>query len=69
VRVPRGVAKEAGLKLDDALDVEVVRGRIVMTPAKVEPPRYDLEALVKKIDPRSRYGESDFGKRAGREAW
>lgn len=69
VRVPRGIAEEAGLKPDDALEVEVVRGKIVLTPAKSEPTRYNLEKLVKKINPKNRYCEIDFGRRRGREIW
>ncbi len=69
VRVPQGIAQAAGLHPDDALEVEVMNGKIVLTPAKKAPARYDLGALVKKISPRNRYRETDFGKPQGREVW
>ena len=69
VRVPRGIAQEAGLHPDDALEVKVVQGKIVLTPAAAAAKRYDLGALVKKISPRNRYRETDFGKPRGREVW
>ncbi|MFP5350789.1 MAG: AbrB/MazE/SpoVT family DNA-binding domain-containing protein [Gammaproteobacteria bacterium] len=70
VRVPRDIVQAAGIHADDALEVEVVGGKIVLTPAaKSAPNRYDLGALVKKIQPRHRYREADFGKPVGREVW
>ena len=69
VRVPRGIAEEADIKPEDALEVEVVQGKIVLTPAKTKPARYKLAELVRKIDPKNRYREADFGKPLGREVW
>jgi antitoxin MazE len=69
VRVPRGIAEEADIKPEDALEIEVVQGKIVLTPAKTKPVRYKLDELVKKISPKNRYRETDFGKRVGREVW
>ena len=70
VRVPSDVAQEIGLHPDDVLEIEVVKGKIVLTPAsRRTPARYDLGALVKRINPRNRYREIDFGKPQGRENW
>lgn len=69
VRVPRGIVEEANLKPEDALEVEVVQGKIVFTPAKTRPARYNLHALVRKINPKNCYRETDFGKRLRREVW
>jgi antitoxin MazE len=70
VRVPSDVAQAIGLHRDDALEIEVVKGKIVLTPAnRRAPARYDLGALVKRINPRNRYREVDFGKPEGREIW
>jgi len=67
VRVPCHVAQEVGLHPEDALEIEVVKGKIVLTPANRRPPtRYNLGALVKRINPRNRYREIDFGKPQGR---
>jgi len=70
VRVPRGIVEEAGLGPEDALEVEVVKGKIVLTPAaKEKRPRYRLGDLVKKITAKNRYAEADFGGPVGREVW
>jgi antitoxin MazE len=69
VRVPRGIAEDVGLKAEDSLEVEVVKGRIVLTPSASRSSRYRLDDLVKKITSKNRYAEEDFGKRFGREVW
>ncbi len=70
VRVPREIARAAGVHPDDTLEVAVVKGKIVLTPTiQSGPARYDLGALVKKINSRNRYREIDFGRPQGREVW
>jgi antitoxin MazE len=69
VRVPRGVGEQAGLKPGDLLEVEVIKGKIVLTPVAPGAARYDLKGLVKRIKRANVYDEQDFGKRRGREAW
>ncbi|MBI3546827.1 MAG: AbrB/MazE/SpoVT family DNA-binding domain-containing protein [Gammaproteobacteria bacterium] len=70
VRVPRGIVETAGLQPEDALEVEVVKGKIVLTPAaKGSRPKYRLNDLVKRITAKNRYAEEDFGAPAGREVW
>lgn len=70
VRVPRVVAEKAGLRPEDPIDIEVLRGKIVLTRA-TKPIRrtYPLDSLVKKITTKNRYKVIDFGKPTGREAW
>ncbi len=69
VRIPRNVVQEIGLHPNDALTIEVQKGRIVLVPAEKggRVPRYRLEDLVKKITPKNRYKEVDFGRPVGRE--
>lgn len=69
VRVPSHIAREAGVSPEDELDAEVVQGKIVLTPARGKPARYNLADLVRKINPKNRYRETDFGKPRGREVW
>jgi antitoxin MazE len=69
VRVPRGIAEGAGLKPGDSLEIEIVRNRIVLTRAAPKAARYRLEDLVRKITPKNRYREEDFGGPVGREVW
>ena len=69
VRVPRAIAEQAGIQPEDSLEMEVVRGKIVLTPTADVQERYSLASLVAKIKPRSRYREEDFGGPQGREVW
>jgi len=64
VRVPKGIAEEAGIRERDALDIELIDGRIVLTP---RPREYRLEELVAGISDENRHPELDFGPRRGRE--
>jgi antitoxin MazE len=70
VRVPRGIAETAGIRPEDALEMEVVKGKIVLTPvANRSRPKYRLADLVKRITAKNRYAEEDFGAPVGREVW
>ncbi len=66
VRIPKVLAREAGL--DEGTDVEVkVSGRnLVLMPAQ---PQYTLDELVAGITPENRHGETDWGLPAGKEGW
>ncbi len=66
VRIPKVLAREAGL--DEGTDVEVkVSGRnLVLAPAH---PQYTLDELVAGITPENRHGETDWGLPAGKEGW
>lgn len=66
LRLPKSVAQEAQLGEGDSVDVSVDNGAIVI---KLSRPRYSLEELVKRITPRNRHGESDWGAPVGHEAW
>ena len=69
VRVPSHIARLAGVRADDPLEAEVVQGKIVLTPMTGRPMHFDLDDLVRKIEPRNRYSETDFGAPRGREVW
>lgn len=66
LRLPKAIALEAGVEEGDPVDVSVEAGAIVIRPSR---PAYSLEALVAKITPRNRHGESDWGGPAGDEPW
>lgn len=66
LRLPKSVAQEAQLGEGDSVDVSVDNGAIVI---RLSRPRYSLEELVKRITPRNRHGESDWGAPVGHEAW
>ena len=66
VRLPKSVAQEARLDEGDHVDVSVRDGEVVIRPAR---PSYTLADLVSRITPKNRHDETDWGPRAGREAW
>ena len=66
LRLPKSVALEAQLDEGDKVEVSVDNGAIVIRPSR---PRYSLAKLVKRITPRNRHAESDWGSAAGHEVW
>jgi antitoxin MazE len=67
VRIPLRVAETARLREGDALTLAVGKnGAIVIKPAQR---KYQLDELVSKITARNRHDETDWGPRAGNEAW
>ena len=65
IRVPKSVAVQVGLKAQDALDIEVQDGNVVLKPHLRRV--YRLEDLVKQITPKNVHGEIDTGAPVGRE--
>jgi antitoxin MazE len=66
LRIPRRIAKEAGIGEGDSLALALQRdGSIVLRPARR---RYQLQDLVSRITPRNRHRETDWGAPAGRES-
>ena len=66
VRLPKSVALEADIDEGDTVDVSVKSGAIVIRPSR---PTYSLNQLVRKITPRNRHGETDWGEAVGHETW
>ncbi len=66
VRIPKGIADQAGVCEEDELDITVVAQVIHLTPRRREA---DLAELVKGITSDNLHGEADFGQPRGREAW
>ncbi len=64
IRIPIGIAKEAGIGLGSPVRVSAQKGRIV-----VEPVVFDLDSLVKGITPQNRHSEIETGAAVGEEAW
>lgn len=66
IRIPPGVAGQAGIKEGDRLTVDLQRdGAIVLRPTR---PRYELSGLVSRITPKNRHGEMDWGVPVGDES-
>ena len=66
IRVPKSIVQQAGLKVKDALDIEVRKGVVLLRPHLRRV--YKLEDLVKRMTPRNMHKELDFGEPVGREA-
>lgn len=67
IRIPRAYARESALDDGAAVDLEVEKGKIVITPAK--PSRYTLEGLLAGVSRKNIHRETQTGPPAGREAW
>jgi len=66
VRVPKGIAQQAGLKVNDDLDIEVKKGALILKPHLRRV--YRLEDLLKRITLDNVHHEIEFGGSVGREA-
>ena len=66
VRLPKAVAREVQLDEGDTVQVSVKNGTIMIRPDR---PRYSLHELVRRITPKNRHGESDWGSKLGNEVW
>jgi antitoxin MazE len=64
IRIPKGVAKRAGLKAGDVVVIEASAGRIELRQTDKA---LTLERLVGQITPENRHHELDWGPAAGRE--
>lgn len=67
IRIPLGVARQAGLGEGDAVALALDGdGGIVLRPTRR---KYSLAELVARITPRNRHRETDWGRPQGEEAW
>lgn len=67
VRIPGAFAKEANLEANAAVNIEVVDGQIVITPA--EKPVFELDDLLAQVTDENRHDEMDSGGPVGNEVW
>jgi antitoxin MazE len=66
LRLTTAVLKEAGLQLEERVDLVVSKGQVIITAIdKVE---YDLESLVSGINAKNTHDEVSFGAPVGKEA-
>ena len=66
LRLTTAVLKEAGLQLDERVDLVVSKGQVIIRVIdKVE---YDLETLVDGINAKNTHDEVSFGAPVGKEA-
>jgi antitoxin MazE len=67
LRIPKAFAAEAGLRADDAVELSLIGGALVVKAVK--PPAPTLAELLRGITDDNLPGEWDTGPAAGKEAW
>ena len=67
LRLPSKVAKDLHVENGTEVDVQVVRGKLVITP--VETRKYSLDELLAEVRPGNLHDEALKGPPRGREAW
>ncbi len=65
VHLPAAIMAAAHLTLDQAVEVRVENGRVIIEPVA---PTYVLDDLLAGITPENRHAEQDFGTPQGRES-
>jgi antitoxin MazE len=64
VRVPKGIAEQAGVKSDDVVDMDVEDGKIVLLKVAAE---YRLDDLLDGITDENLHSTVETGEPVGRE--
>jgi antitoxin MazE len=67
VRIPAPVMSAAALYVDQAVDIRVEGGRVVIEP--IVPAVYDLEDRLERMTADTFHEEIDFGQPVGDETW
>jgi antitoxin MazE len=67
LRIPKSIAKEAGIEEDSEVDVSVRNGEIVVRG--VRPVKHTLKDLLAKVTEENKHEEIDFGPPVGKEIW
>lgn len=68
LRIPRGLAVEAGLSTESPVELTLVEGKLVIEPViEIEVPT--LEELLAQVTPENRHEEIDWGPAVGKEVW
>ena len=65
LRIPRGIAEDAGLAEGSVLDLRVENGRLIAQPVVVE----NLDSLLAKVTPKNVHRELLVDSPRGREIW
>lgn len=66
LRLTATVLKEAGLQLDERVDLVVSKGQVIITA--IDKLEYDLDTLVSGINAKNTHGEISLGGPVGKEA-
>jgi antitoxin MazE len=67
LRIPKSFAMDAGLRANAAVELSLIKGKLVVQPVPPQP--LSLEELLRGITDDNMPGEWDTGKAVGKEAW
>jgi antitoxin MazE len=67
LRIPKALAKEAGLSYELPVELSLVEGKLVIAPLEQSMP--DLETLLAQVTKDNLHAEIDLGPAAGKEEW
>jgi antitoxin MazE len=67
LRIPRAIAREAGVEEGSEVDLSIRNGDLVVKPARR--PRYRLQDLLRRITRGNVHREVDTGRPVGGETW
>ena len=67
LRIPKSFAMDAGLRANAAVELSLIKGKLVVQPVPPQP--LSLEELLRGITEDNMPGEWDTGKAVGKEAW
>jgi antitoxin MazE len=67
VRIPKAFAEAAGLENETTVEINLIDGQIVISPATPRP--LNLEDLLAQITDENLHGETDTGDNVGSEVW
>ena len=67
VRIPASVLAEAGIEIDQPVEVRQERGRIVIEPVRTM--HFELKDLLDAIRPENLHESIDTGPPVGKEIW
>ena len=67
VRLSKHVVQESNIREGSLVAVEVDDGKIVLEVRGMK--QYSLQKLLAKVTRKNAHGESDLGKREGKEIW
>ena len=67
LRIPKALAKEAGLSYELPVELSLVEGKLIIAP--VEQSRPNLETLLAQVTKDNLHAEVDVGPAIGQEVW
>lgn len=64
IRIPKRIAEQINLHQGTLVNLEIEDGRLI-----IESPRYDLETMLKNINPKNKHQQAFDDEQQGSEEW